>query len=662
MCQTTIPSDPKVEIEDEKIIRDDESDYAIEDEAKLFDDLDAENELEEELSIESEIEKYKINDTANSSLYNLCLLLPDSWFINSKNIWNLAGYMYNIPHVCDRRKMIGYFVILSTRTERFSIIKAKEDWKSCKKYKPTLTEAKLKQSAASSNPEKYREWKAIFEPEPVKEEIVKEVKKKKITKQQLEDNEEAMRDEFIDSLIDELGKIDKKIIREDNGIEYEDFLEMNASVPLTSSQLALIIRQTIVRVSNAGDYLYYVKQYATSRYRRVEVKSIEFHSRDAKSFIGYNFLVMHKDEVLDFKLSLLIANIKNYINYRRCEVAPYGVFDNHDNPKMFNLFGGFLHKYDKTFEVNNDLVMLWVNHLKEVWASDDDNMLQYLLKYFKHILVNPQCKTGVVILLKGVQGAGKNLPIDIFIRYVIGPNLGAVVPDMERIVGRFNSIRQSKLMCVLDEAVDNKNKNHCNQLKNLITADEVQIEYKNKEVITLSDFCNYIVPTNHDFASIVEESDRRGLCIYVSPKYKGNEDYFTKMTDSLLNVEAGKHIFHWLINNVSLENFKVSNPPNTSYKQELKLAQANSVIQFLHYTYDNIKVSEQATEVKLYATQFYNDYKGFCDNYKMKAMSGSAFGRILKNRENPLDNGRDSHGYTYTYSYPVLLKFLRNYL
>ncbi|GMF16607.1 unnamed protein product [Phytophthora lilii] len=122
-------------------------------------------------------------------------------------------------------------------------------------------------------------------------------------------------------------------------------------------------------------------------------------------------------------------------------------------------------------------------------------------------------KTGTVIIIKGKQGSGKNAAFDVFNRYVLGPNLSLTTPRMDLITGRFNSIRQSMIMCVLDEAVDNSDRVVMNKFKNLITADEVQIEYKGKEPVTLSDFCNYIVISNYDFASFTEESDRRSLCL-----------------------------------------------------------------------------------------------------------------------------------------------------
>jgi hypothetical protein len=90
-----------------------------------------------------------------------------------------------------------------------------------------------------------------------------------------------------------------------------------------------------------------------------------------------------------------------------------------------------------------------------------------------------------VIVIKGKQVSGKNASFDVFYRFVIGPSLSLTTPNMELISGRFNSISQSLIGCVLDEAVDNADRSVMNKFKNLITADERQIELKGKSLTRL---------------------------------------------------------------------------------------------------------------------------------------------------------------------------------
>jgi hypothetical protein len=71
-----------------------------------------------------------------------------------------------------------------------------------------------------------------------------------------------------------------------------------------------------------------------------------------------------------------------------------------------------------------------------------------------------------------------------------------------------------------------------------------------------------MISTNNDFSSIVEANDRRYLCLEVSDKVcagmPGANQYWDRINDRLLTVEAGKHIFHWLLRR-DLSDFKIQN-------------------------------------------------------------------------------------------------------
>ena len=52
----------------------------------------------------------------------------------------------------------------------------------------------------------------------------------------------------------------------------------------------------------------------------------------------------------------------------------------------------------------------------------------------------------------------------------------------------------------------------------------------------------------------------------------GDREYFNDMAKSLLNVNAGNHIFHWLLR-CDLTNFESRSLPRTAYKKELAAKQ-----------------------------------------------------------------------------------------
>jgi phage/plasmid-associated DNA primase len=225
--------------------------------------------------------------------------------------------------------------------------------------------------------------------------------------------------------------------------------------------------------------------------------------------------------------------------------------------------------------------------------------------------------------MKGTAGCGKNLSFSVFLRYVLNPALAIMCPDMEKVFGRFNTMRQGKLLIVLDEAVDGKDRKMNNRIKNYITEDQLQVEEKCKSTVEIRDFSNYAILTNNDFSSIIEQSDRRYLPIIASDHRVKDYEYFDHFANTLLNQNAGKHLFHWLLKR-DISKFRPSVLPKTSYKRELAFKQAGSVIKWIvnKFTRTQFKYPENETNHEMVPIEdmvedtktCYNCYREWCEN------------------------------------------------
>ena len=81
-----------------------------------------------------------------------------------------------------------------------------------------------------------------------------------------------------------------------------------------------------------------------------------------------------------------------------------------DNKKYYNMFKGFRAQH---LPVCKDYTKIEknLNHLKEVIANDNDVFVyKYILQWIKKILNG--IRTNVMIMLKGKQGIGKNIFIN----------------------------------------------------------------------------------------------------------------------------------------------------------------------------------------------------------------------------------------------------------
>lgn len=297
--------------------------------------------------------------------------------------------------------------------------------------------------------------------------------------------------------------------------------------------------------------------------------------------------------------------------YRDVDVVPHSPFVAPSLDNTFNLFGSYQHKYDPNFVVDEDLVGLWLNHIRDVLGAGVKSTGEYLLNWFAHLLQRPEAKTGTVPLIKGTQGCGKNLPYNVFQRYVMNPSLSITCPDMEKLFSRFNGARMGKILVVLDEAVDSRDRRMNNKMKNFITDKRIQIEAKGKDIVEVSDFSNYVIITNNDFASIIEKNDRRYICLVASDHRVGDKAYFKTMVGKLLNVEAGCHIFHWLLRR-NISDFDVRDLPKTEYKKELSARQTDNVVKWLIDMHEELLESGYANETSMLSPDWYQLYVKWC--------------------------------------------------
>jgi hypothetical protein len=363
------------------------------------------------------------------------------------------------------------------------------------------------------------------------------------------------------------------------------------------------------------------------------------------SISSVGFLLNNKVEHVS--ISSAISNASKELSYDCITVTPHNPknrFEKMEPELGFSLAASHIHDYDSEFKVDMAIVNVWLDHMREVICDGDEKIYNYLLQWFAHILSNPRVKTGVVPLVKSAPGCGKNVFVTVFTDYILNQDLTIVTSDAEKIASRFNGISEGKIFLCLDEAVDSWNRALNNKMKNFITEPKRVIEKKGLESYTVSDYSNYMYTTNNDFASIIEEGDRRYVCISANSKYKGDREYFDNFVNKLHNMEAGRHLFHYLLS-LDLSDFDVRKIPQTTYKKELASKQADSAIEFLialrHKMMadaDSESVDSDdgfgigsfgADEFAVPASELYNIYKEWCEHSRSKMLPLRIFGRSV---------------------------------
>jgi hypothetical protein len=131
----------------------------------------------EEESVSSEHPGFNLEEILSNPemhspmLYDLCKLIPSSWFRDTKNLWNLSRAIYQMPMPDPLIMKHTYAMILSHHGgEWFNQSRVLTHYVAegpSGKF-PVMSLSKLKSIAGGSDAEGYKAWRATYDPEPIK--------------------------------------------------------------------------------------------------------------------------------------------------------------------------------------------------------------------------------------------------------------------------------------------------------------------------------------------------------------------------------------------------------------------------------------------------------------------------------------------------------------
>ena len=204
----------------------------------------------------------------------------------------------------------------------------------------------------------------------------------------------------------------------------------------------------------------------------------------------------------------------------------------------FSFFQGY--KYE---QIQNDaLIEAFNHHIKHIWCKDNEECYNYIQDWFTTVIQKPLGRARTAIVVKGIEGTGKNTITDVWCELLAGyanPN----VSDMDSIAGKFNTSLENKKLLVCNEmnSVELSGANLHNSLKKLITEDHVDIHTKNMSVRNgVQNAANFVFLSNEFNPVKVTGTDRRYFIITPSEEVAGNDDYFDKLYD-IMKDEDGKY-------------------------------------------------------------------------------------------------------------------------
>lgn len=293
-----------------------------------------------------------------------------------------------------------------------------------------------------------------------------------------------------------------------------------------------------------------------------------------------------------------------------------------------NVFPEFVaNKYDPIpDEEVESLVDMIVQHFKDLMQEKE---FKYIFDWMANIVQNPHKPTKTAILLKGEQGAGKDIVFDWFREEILGAKISYQTADPDDLLGRFANGCHNKIFVVVDEANGKDFFGKNETLKNLITSKNINYEVKGVMKISETSFVNLLFTTNNMNPINISSDDRRFLIVLVRSVHKGDSDYFIQLAKHMERDDVKRAFYQYLKNrDIShIKSFQDDRPITKAYRecQTLSLSPFHN---FMSYVSDS---SDREIETQQHGVEFFERFKAWSDQRNIKQdMNITSFGIKIK--------------------------------
>ena len=275
-----------------------------------------------------------------------------------------------------------------------------------------------------------------------------------------------------------------------------------------------------------------------------------------------------------------------------------------ENAQVFNLFRGLKVKRNSGGDANAAQPI--IDHIVDIWCKGDIVCADYLMDWMAHLVQRPHVKMVVTPVLKGGQGAGKGIIVQLLSK-VLGEEHYIQCTNLDSITGKFQEERcKTNLLTFLDECTFSGNKKESSILKGLLSEPMKRWEAKFLAPLRVKSFSNYIVASNYEQIVFVEEQDRRWFCLEVDSRFAGSQTPESKEHFKRILAVTPKDFGAFLYAR-NLSNFEPRNMPASRYMQHQKTINFDSIMTFVHRLLDVGRVCYQPTGAALPTKLFFSE-------------------------------------------------------
>lgn len=283
-----------------------------------------------------------------------------------------------------------------------------------------------------------------------------------------------------------------------------------------------------------------------------------------------------------------------------------------------------------------------MNHIKKVWANNDDYMYDYLKRWMACTIKG--VKVEIYLYLKSQEGTGKTRVIDFLRNHVLGNGVVSVIDNVDEAI-KWSHPFKGKLLVNFNEPTTTQPKALQNWLKNLTDKGEMWITEKNKSSFEVNKTFNIIITSNDSIIHLSHKNKRRCTQLDINEDLLKNKEenkkYFNNLSSKCFNDDVGKYFYFYFINyydeyhkEKDFHNFQMDKPTTKNYTQSIA-ASTPTHISFLkdeHLRKNNIILHTKEI--------FYENYLKYCKEKHYKSFGRSAFFKNLYDLKDVFVNDR----------------------
>ena len=256
---------------------------------------------------------------------------------------------------------------------------------------------------------------------------------------------------------------------------------------------------------------------------------------------------------------------------------------NNQTEEQFNTFYGIQSYHDMlnldVYQLKTDGIQIILEHALAL-AGGDKFCMEYLLDWMAYP-IQTGCKTEVAVIVRGLQGCGKNLMFSRLMgEKIYGMKYYTEIAGGSTMFENFNAHLSSKMYMVIDEPNKVSAKNR-NLLKNYITSNKKEVRAKYQDAQILEDYTNFVFTCNEIPDDLLEFDDRRFFVIQHTGVHVQDLEYSSRLVKA---IDEHYLDFYHFLKLRTINTFRVGrSPPQTKIKKKLRYTNIDPVFQYIRY-------------------------------------------------------------------------------